>query len=257
VSYVSGLLIAERHRRGIRRGRRVPAATGKGSWYCAGSSTQPGSAISQSTTRPSTCRPPLRRPAGSAARGPRRRADPYDLDGTLIHTDRSKAVGPTAGVDLWVVGHPPPSPRERPGRHRPGRMASVDVSGATGREHDSTCARTHPACSTPSPTGPTSHAVSIQRRDDHRRLSGRANGLRWSVFAWSVRLVRGGRVSSGPLVTPQTMSGALVDAARPLTEQLGWLQPRRRADPDPGVLSASLMSRALIRPFPTPPCMVR
>jgi len=23
------------------------------------------------------------------------------IDGTLIHTDRSKAAGPTAGVDLW------------------------------------------------------------------------------------------------------------------------------------------------------------
>lgn len=98
-------------------------ATGKRSWYCAGCSTPPGSAISQSTTRaaprrltatytgPSTCRPPLRRPAGSAARGPRRRADPYDLDGTLIHTDRSKAVGPTGRLDLSVVGHAPPSRR--------------------------------------------------------------------------------------------------------------------------------------------------
>ena len=38
-------------------------------------------------------------------------------------------------------------------------------------------------------------------------------------------LVRGDRVSSSPLVTPQTTSGSLVDSARTLSAQLGWLQP--------------------------------
>ena len=64
-------------------------------------------------------------------------------DGTLIRTDRSRAVGPTAGVDLWWSGK----------HHAHG--ANIQVLTAPdgwplwtspvrpGREHDTTCARTH------------------------------------------------------------------------------------------------------------------
>ena len=65
------------------------------------------------------------------------------LDGTLIRTDRSRAVGPTAGVDLWWSGK----------HHAHG--ANIQVLTAPdgwplwtspvrpGREHDTTCARAH------------------------------------------------------------------------------------------------------------------
>jgi DDE superfamily endonuclease len=66
------------------------------------------------------------------------------LDGTLIRTDRSRALGPTAGVDLWWSGK----------HHQHGGNIQVvtapdgwplwvsDVR--PGREHDTTCARSHP-----------------------------------------------------------------------------------------------------------------
>jgi DDE superfamily endonuclease len=66
------------------------------------------------------------------------------LDGTLIHANRSKAVGPTANVDLWWSGK----------HHQHGGNIQVvtapdgwplwvsDVR--PGREHDVTCARAHP-----------------------------------------------------------------------------------------------------------------
>jgi DDE superfamily endonuclease len=66
------------------------------------------------------------------------------LDGTLIGTDRSRALGPTAGVDLWWSGK----------HHQHGGNIQVvtapdgwplwtsDVR--PGREHDTTCARSQP-----------------------------------------------------------------------------------------------------------------
>lgn len=66
------------------------------------------------------------------------------LDGTLITTDRCRAVGPTAGVDLWWSGK----------HHRHGGNIQVVTAPdgwplwtsevRPGREHDTTCARTHP-----------------------------------------------------------------------------------------------------------------
>ncbi|MBP2369622.1 hypothetical protein JOF36_005318 [Pseudonocardia parietis] len=65
------------------------------------------------------------------------------LDGTLIRTDRSRALGPNAGIDLWWSGE----------HHRHG--ANIQLLTASdgwplwtspvrpGREHDTTCARTH------------------------------------------------------------------------------------------------------------------
>jgi hypothetical protein len=67
-----------------------------------------------------------------------------NLDGTLIRTDRSKAVGPTTGVDLWWSGKH---------HHHGGNVQVVTAPDGwplwtspvrPGREHDTTCARTHP-----------------------------------------------------------------------------------------------------------------
>jgi hypothetical protein len=66
------------------------------------------------------------------------------LDGTLICTDRSTAVGPTTGVDLWWSGKH---------HHHGGNVQVVTTPDGwplwtspvrPGREHDTTCARTHP-----------------------------------------------------------------------------------------------------------------
>lgn len=66
------------------------------------------------------------------------------LDGTLIHTDRSRAPGPTAGVDLWWSGKH---------HHHGGNVQVVTAPDGwplwtspvrPGREHDTTCARAHP-----------------------------------------------------------------------------------------------------------------
>ena len=65
------------------------------------------------------------------------------LDGTLIRTDRSKAAGPTVGVDLWWSGKH---------HHHGGNVQVVTAPDGwplwtspvrPGREHDTTCARTH------------------------------------------------------------------------------------------------------------------
>lgn len=66
------------------------------------------------------------------------------LDGTLIGTDRSKATGPSAGVDLWWSGK----------HHTHGGNVQVVTAPdgwplwtspvRPGREHDTTCARAHP-----------------------------------------------------------------------------------------------------------------
>jgi hypothetical protein len=65
------------------------------------------------------------------------------LDGTLIHTDRCRAIGPTAGVDLWWSGKH---------RHHGGNVQVITAPDGwplwtsdvrPGREHDITCARAH------------------------------------------------------------------------------------------------------------------
>ena len=52
------------------------------------------------------------------------------LDGTLIRTDRSPRRRPDRRGGSVVVGQAPPPRREHPGRHRPGRLAAVDLAGA-------------------------------------------------------------------------------------------------------------------------------
>ncbi|WP_193394036.1 HARBI1 family protein [Pseudonocardia sp. HH130629-09] len=66
------------------------------------------------------------------------------LDGTVIHTDRSRTPGPTPGVDLWWSGK----------HHVHGGNVQVLTAPdgwplwtspvRPGREHDTTCARGHP-----------------------------------------------------------------------------------------------------------------
>jgi hypothetical protein len=67
-----------------------------------------------------------------------------NIDGTQIHTDRSKAAGPTARIDLWWSGKH---------RHHGGNVQVVTAPDGwplwtspvrPGREHDITFARTHP-----------------------------------------------------------------------------------------------------------------
>jgi hypothetical protein len=65
------------------------------------------------------------------------------LDGTLVRTDRSRAIGPHHPSRPVVVGKTPPPRREHPGRHRPGRMAAGVSDVRAGREHDTTCVRAH------------------------------------------------------------------------------------------------------------------
>ena len=66
------------------------------------------------------------------------------IDGTVIATDRSHAIGPTAGVDLWWSGKH---------HHHGGNIQVITAPDGwpiytspvrPGREHDTTCARTHP-----------------------------------------------------------------------------------------------------------------
>ena len=66
------------------------------------------------------------------------------IDGTLIATDRSRAIGPTAGVDLWWSGKH---------HHHGGNVQVITAPDGwpiwtspvrPGREHDSAAARTHP-----------------------------------------------------------------------------------------------------------------
>ncbi len=65
-----------------------------------------------------------------------------NLDGTVIRTDRVTAPGPNK-ADLWLVGQAQAPRRQRPGHFRTRRLAALGLAGPAGREHDTTCARTH------------------------------------------------------------------------------------------------------------------
>jgi len=66
------------------------------------------------------------------------------LDGTLIRTDRPKAAGPTAKVDLWWSGKHHHHGGNVQVVTAPDRWPLWTSSVRPGREHDVTCARTHP-----------------------------------------------------------------------------------------------------------------
>lgn len=81
------------------------------------------------------CPPPAARTAGYTH---------VHVDGTLVRTDRSTAAGPTVKVDLWWSGKH---------HHHGGNVRMVTAPDGwplwvsdvrPGREHDVTCARSHP-----------------------------------------------------------------------------------------------------------------
>lgn len=114
-AYLSGLLDAERRRRRTRRGRRT-LGSGRHAvlvlrWFLT-RVAQPASdnQISSSTAYRylhegidvlATVAPGLH---GALLAARSAEHSHVNIDGTLIRTDRSKAVGPTAKVDLWWSG---------------------------------------------------------------------------------------------------------------------------------------------------------
>jgi hypothetical protein len=114
------------------------AVTARPCWCCAGFSMPPGLPNSRATTSsaPSTAYRYLYEAIAVLAGAPSvhggllaaRTAGHTHVhpDGTLIRTDRCRAIGPTAGVDLWWSGKHQHH-GERPGHHRAGRRAVVDL----------------------------------------------------------------------------------------------------------------------------------
>jgi hypothetical protein len=171
VHFVSGLLAAERRRRGTRGGAGRWAATGRRCWCCAGFSTAPG----WPSWPPTTDRPldglPLsarghRRPRRGRTRAARVRCWPpappghahVTVGGTLLRTDRCHAPGPTARADRptarWTCGGRASTPataatcRSSPPRRLAGRSSYAKVGGATSTlliRQRGCC----PACGTP------------------------------------------------------------------------------------------------------------
>jgi hypothetical protein len=157
VAFVSGLLDAERRRRGTRRGRRALDSTRQAvpalRWFLDASRVAqlaPGNQISSSTayrhlheaTDVLAAVAPGLHGALLAARSAGH--SHVSLDGTPIRTDRSKAAGPAAKVGLrWSGKH----------HHHGGNVQVATAPDGwpswtspvrPGREHDVPCARTHP-----------------------------------------------------------------------------------------------------------------
>jgi hypothetical protein len=144
-AFVAGLLDAERRQRRTRRGRRALDCVGQAAmvlrWFLDG--TRVARLACDNQVSSSTAYRYLHEaidvlaavaPGVHGALSAARTAGHthVNLDGTLIRTDRSKAVGPTAGGGSVVVGQAPRSRREHPGTHRAGWMATVDLAGASG-----------------------------------------------------------------------------------------------------------------------------
>jgi len=156
VSYVSDVLAAERHRRGTRRGRRALGCRAQAvlvlRWFL--DATRVAALAVDNQISSSTAYRYLHEAIdvlAAAAPGVHgavlaARAAGHthvSLDGTLIYTDRSTAAGPTTGVDLWWSGKH---------HHHGGNVQVVTAPDGwplwtspvrPGREHDTTCARTH------------------------------------------------------------------------------------------------------------------
>ncbi len=157
VAFVSGLLAAERLRRGTRTGARA-LSTGKQAmlvlrWYLDDtrmSQLACDNAISVSTAYVyrdegiavlAALKPSLH---GALLAAKAAGHSHVILDGTLICTDRNSTPGPTASVDLWWSGKH---------RHHGGNIQVVSAPDGwplwtsqvrPGREHDTTAARTDP-----------------------------------------------------------------------------------------------------------------
>lgn len=156
VSFVSGVLAAGRRQRGTRRGRRAlgcrPQAVMVLRWFL--DATRVAQLATDNQVSSSTAYRYLHEGIDIlAAAAPglpgallAARAAGHthvSLDGTLIRTDRSRAAGPTPGVDLWWSGKH---------HHHGGNIQVVTAPDGwplwtspvrPGREHDTTCARSH------------------------------------------------------------------------------------------------------------------
>jgi hypothetical protein len=157
VLFLSGLLAAERVRRGTRRGTRALSPYKQAvlvlRWLFDDtriSQLARDNAVGQSTAYAyrdeglavlAACRPSL---AGALLAAKAAGYDHVILDGTLIHTDRIHTPGPTAGVDLWWSGKH---------HHHGGNIQVVAAPDGwplwtsdvrPGREHDTTAARHDP-----------------------------------------------------------------------------------------------------------------
>jgi len=156
VAFVSGLLDAERHHRRTRRGRRALGPWRHAvlvlRWFLDATRVAQLAADNQLCSSTAyrylhegidvlAAAAPGLHGALLAARSAGH--SHVSIDGTLIRTDRSKAAGPTAKVDLWWSGK----------HHHHGGNVQVVTSPdgwplwtspvRPGREHDVTCARTH------------------------------------------------------------------------------------------------------------------
>ncbi|WP_166665474.1 transposase family protein [Kribbella caucasensis] len=156
VAFVSGLLAGERARRGTRRGRRVLGCYRQAilvlRWFIDGTrvaqlalDNQVGASTAYRYLHEAidvlAAAAPSLHGALLAARAAGH--SHVHLDGTLIRTDRSRAIGPTAGVDLWWSGKHD---------HHGGNVQVITAPDGwplwtsevrPGREHDTTCARAH------------------------------------------------------------------------------------------------------------------
>jgi hypothetical protein len=157
VAFVSGLLAGERARRGTRRGRRSLGCYRQAimvlRWFL--DATRVAQLALDNQVSGSTAYRYLHEaidvlaaaaPSLHGALLAARTAGYHHvhLDGTLIYTDRSRAIGPTAGVDLWWSGKH---------HHHGGNVQVITAPDGwplwtsqvrPGREHDTTCARAHP-----------------------------------------------------------------------------------------------------------------
>ncbi|WP_214371479.1 transposase family protein [Pseudonocardia sp. H11422] len=155
--FVSGLLAAERVRRGTRRGRRALGCFRQAvlllRWFCDGTRVEQLACDNQVGLSTAyrylhegidvlAAAAPDLHGALLAARAAGHRH--VSVDGTLIYTDRSRAAGPTAGVDLWWSGKH---------HHHGGNIQVIAAPDGwplwtsevrPGREHDITCLRAHP-----------------------------------------------------------------------------------------------------------------
>jgi hypothetical protein len=157
VVFLSALLHAERRNRGTRTGTRAMGCFAHAvlvlRWFLDG--TRVAQLARDSTIAGSTAYRYLHEGiAVLAARKPSLHAallaakmaghTHINLDGTLIHTDRCKIPGPTAGVDLYWSGKH---------HHHGGNIQVISTPDGwpiwtsdvrPGREHDTTCLREHP-----------------------------------------------------------------------------------------------------------------
>lgn len=157
VLFLSGLLHAERRRRGTRKDRRALGTYKQAvlvlRWFLddtrmSALARDNGIAVStayayrdEAVAVLAACKPSLR---GALLAAKAAGHTHVILDGTLIHTDRVATPGPTPGVDLWWSGKH---------RHHGGNIQVISAPDGwplwtsdvrPGREHDITAARTHP-----------------------------------------------------------------------------------------------------------------